>query len=182
MNSLKGENRYALIVFALMIVLTAALVFVALFLLPQIRDMNLVIVGTNNELVHVPRVFSTVVAQDGTEHTVTVDFTLAIDENVRRGLDVNTLHVLITNTIDGLDHDRINAVGGMDYIKTEVIRELSGHIDPEDFRGLFIRNIVRDDSPSMRILDSMNVVAVDQTPEARSNLNEFFRGLGWSRN
>lgn len=184
MEKLRGDNKYALIIFLLMLILTGALVFVAVFLLPQVRDMNLVFVGTNNELVNVPRVFSTVVSDDGSEHVITVDFTLAVDESVRRNLDVRSIEVTITNAIEGLSHDRINSVGGMEYIKTEVIRELGAHIDPEDFRGLFIRNIVRDDNPTIRHMETFNILSGEDVaePEPRSNLQEFFSGLGWSRN
>lgn len=181
MNLLKGENRYALIIFGLMVVLAGALVFVGLYLLPQVRDMNLVISGVNNELVHVPRVISTVAARDGTEHVVQVDFTLAVDEAVRRDLDIDSLHARITGVMSTLEHDRINDVGGMDYIKTEVIRELGAHIEPEDFRGIFIRNINRDNSPAIRALDAVNMANNPEqaAPEPRTNLNDFFRGLGW---
>ncbi|MCL2564608.1 MAG: hypothetical protein FWE24_02205 [Defluviitaleaceae bacterium] len=180
--NIRGENKYALIVFALMLVLTGALVFVAFFLLPQLgSSMNIVISGVNNELVHVPRVSNIVRDYYGFEHTVEVDFTIAVDESIRRDLDIDSIHTGITQTMGSLDYDRINAVGGMDYIKTEIIRELGNHINHEDFRGLYIRNITRDDNPAIRALDAFNLARADEPPESsrRNNVSEFFRGLGW---
>jgi len=181
--NIRSENKYALIVLALMLVLAGALVFVAFFLLPQLgAGMNLVISGVNNELVHVPRVSNTVrsLDDDGAEHVVEVDFTLAVDESIRRDLDIHSIHARITQTIGNLDYSRINAVGGMDYIKTEVIRELAEHVSPEDFRGLYIRNIRRDDNSAIRTLDAMNRARVDEAPPAaRNDLQDFFGGLRW---
>ena len=180
---MRTENKYALVVFALMIVLTGALVFVGLYLLPQMRGISMVMVGTNNELVHVPRVTSTATSADGTEHTVVVDFTLAVDETARRNLNMDSIHASITNVLNTLDHDRINDIGGMDYIKTEVIRELDAHLDLDDLRGVFIRDINRDNNPAIRALDTMNAIALtDQEQQRRSDAQEFFRGLGWRRN
>jgi hypothetical protein len=183
MSLLKKENRYALIVLGLMIVLGSALAFVSLYLIPQARG-GLVFVGSggNNELLHVPRVFSSVTSEDGAEHTITVDFTLAVDESARGSVNVNSVHSIITSTIEGLRHDMINAPGGVDYLKTEVIRELNHHIDPDDLRGLFIRNISRDDNLAVRALETLSRAAVPDEavpPEQDGNLREFFGGLGW---
>ena len=112
---------------------------------------------------------------------ITVDFTLAVDERVRRGLDINSIHSTMMETLSGLEYDRINDVGGMDYIKTEIIRELDRYVEREDFRGLYIRNIVRDDNIQIRALDAMNV-ARGQTAaaaaERRWQLRDFFDALG----
>ena len=176
----KNNNRYAVIVFVLMICLAVAVVYVGGFLLPGLGALPpIVATGTNNELVHIPRVSSSVNAADGSAHVVTVDFTIAVDETVRRDLDINGIHARMTRSLENMQYDLINAPDGIDYIKGEIIRDLSGeYVRAEDFRGLFIRNIVRDDNFKIRALESMNFAQRQANPpEPRRNLNDFFEAI-----
>ena len=139
------SKKYAIAIFVLFLVLAMVVVYLSM-LFPNVMRLSNVqhAQSTNSELVNLPRIESSVTSsEDGVVHDITIDFTLAVNEAIKADLDTATVQAKISQTMGTLDYAKINDVGGMDYIKTEIIRELDGYINTEDFRGLYIREIRR---------------------------------------
>ncbi|MDL2248659.1 hypothetical protein LJB89_03080 [Tyzzerella sp. OttesenSCG-928-J15] len=176
MNNIKNANKLALIIFALFILLAAALAALAYFLPNAMRISLTYEAPVNKELVNLPKIESSIFSEsDGKEHNISVDFTLAVNENVKEEMDTETIQAKIVDTVNNLDYDKINAKGGMDYIKAEVIRSLDGYIPAEDFNGLYIRNINRD---GVQIQYSTQPASSSSSTEnEKPKINEIFDAL-----
>jgi len=138
-------KKYAIIIFVLFMALAAALVYVSLIFPNAMRISSIESKGpSNSELVNLQRIESSLVSsEDGSTHDITIDFTLAINEEIKKDLDTTAIQAKISESMKELDYAKVNDVGGMDYIKKEVIRDLEGYINTDDFRGLYIREIRR---------------------------------------
>ena len=168
-------KKYAIIILVLFIAVACALTYASMVFPNAMRISRLQKeVPTNSELVNLARIESSVVSsEDGSTHDITVDFTLAVNEAIKADLDTATVQAKISQTLDGLDYAKINDIGGMDYIKTEVIRDLEGYINAEDFRGLYIRDIRR--APSKFDYYGLPYGSPEGTEKPR--VNEILEGL-----
>ena len=139
------NKKYAIIIFVLFVAVAGVLTYISVLFPNAMRLSRLQSeVSTNSELVNLARIESSVISsEDGSSHDISIDFTLAVNEAIKADLDTATVQAKISQALEDLDYAKINDIGGMDYIKTEVIRELDGYINTEDFRGLYIRNIKR---------------------------------------
>ena len=169
------SKKYALIIFVLFIAVAGVLTYVSIIFPNAMRTSRLQMEGaTNSELVNLPRIGSSVISsEDGTAHEITIDFTLAVNEAIKADLDTSTVQAKISQTVATLDYAKINDVGGMDYIKEEVIRELEGYINAEDFRGLYIRDIRR--APSN--FDYYGFPYSEPESTTKPRVNEILEGL-----
>ena len=169
-------KRYALLILVMFLAVAVGLTYMA-FVFPNImRISDFQITGSgNSELVNLPRIESSVTSsEDGSVHDISVDFTLAVNEHIKAALDTKTVETKISAVLKDLDYAKINDVGGMDYIKTEVIRELESYINLEDFRGLYIRDIRRASS-KFDYFDMPNSVQTETTDRPR--VSEIIEGL-----
>jgi len=90
-------------------------------------------------------------------------------------LDTDSIYTRISDTVSKLDYDKINARGGMDYIKSEVIRELGDYINEEDFRGLYISDINRGGVHFDQL--DMGVNQSSPSESSKPNINEIFEAF-----
>jgi hypothetical protein len=119
----------------------------------------------NTRDVQVPPVDTSAVSRDGTAHRVRTSVTLEVDRNFFRDLSVEGVKKSVSTIMSGLEYERIISPDGMEYVKSELMREFEKQFTPEQLKGLYITDLRTDE------------VADVDTGGGPSHREEIFEGL-----
>ncbi|MDR1531811.1 MAG: flagellar basal body-associated FliL family protein [Clostridiales bacterium] len=121
--------------------------------------------------VSIPPVETVAVGADGLAHNVRTKVTLEVDRSMVRSIDVNVVQGAISMIVSGLDYERIISQDGMQYIKDELMNELTKQYSSDDLKKIYITELKTD------ALADIPQVAGEGTDTGSARRDAIFKGL-----
>lgn len=155
------DRKNAVIVIGIFAVLIAVAVISIIFFPNVFKSASLLKDGNRLDI---PTVESYVKSEDGDSHRLRVNFSIKVDGD--KTFTKSDLQNYIKDAVDGLKYEEVSGEGGVEYIKNEVMKKLSEHIEAGELSGLYISDLAVGD-----------LIFPKKAPEKKGNVKELLEGI-----
>lgn len=132
----KKRGKGTLIVVSLLLLLSVAGLYFG-FIYPRTDNPY-----ENTVSIEVPTVQASLLsAGSGEAHDVQANFTVEIDKELQGSVTGRALQGYITEIMSTLDYDEVIGEGSVEYVKSEVQRQLGGYLSEEQLQGVYITDL-----------------------------------------
>lgn len=135
MKNSSKNIKIVILIFGIFISTVAYLAWTSFSLQNFTQDISEVLVG-------IPEVNVPVLSKENnTYHNINIEFFLQVDSNDKPNLDMYQIESDIIFIVENMNYDDIVSIGNMDYIRNNVMENLSLNNDNIEILNVYISNI-----------------------------------------